>query len=446
MSNYWFFLSYARRNDISYTGTSEGSTPKLVRRLYEELSAEIINGADTGDAKSAEQIGFFDQTGIEPGDKWDNKVAQALTSARVMLCLFTRNYFNSTVSGQEMEVFRSRVESYANAKGIAHPPLIIPILWHGPDRIPKPLPSVVSSLQYTYDEFSKVYAKEGLEFLMRLEKHHDDYQEFLIKLARRLIDVAEEHPLTPMAVCPPLKTVKNAFAPATQIAPVGAPAAPAASTASTLTNCGPGFAHFVFVAGQRQELQGVRNVLAAYDQEGRLWKPYLPAVDRPVALFTQRAATDAELQHEVLPLSKVLMDQLDIADDTNTIVVLIVDPWTLNVQSYQDYMKTYDKRNLVSCAVIIVWNPDDQQDVLTPQQLQQKVRETFKNSLTNQNLYVRETTGSATNLNSELISAIIEIRRRLDMRAKLFRPVDPAGFAAIPQVATPSGAPSGNTP
>jgi hypothetical protein len=117
MSNYWFFLSYARRYDIAYTGTSEGSTPKLVRRLYEELSAEIINGADTGDARSAEQIGFLDQTGIEPGDKWGDKVAEALTSARVMLCLFTRNYFKSNVCGQEVEVFRSRVRAMRMPKG-----------------------------------------------------------------------------------------------------------------------------------------------------------------------------------------------------------------------------------------------------------------------------------------------------------------------------------------
>jgi hypothetical protein len=76
---------------------------------------------------------------------------------------------------------------------------------------------------------------------------------------------------------------------------------------------------------------------------------------------------------------------------------------------------------------------------LTPEELRQKVRETFKNSLTNQNLYVRETIGSAADLSAELVSAIVEIRRRLDMRAKLFRPIDPAGFAAIPQVSTPSG-------
>jgi FxsC-like protein len=200
------------------------------------------------------------------------------------------------------------------------------------------------------------------------------------------------------------------------------------------------------VAGQQQELQTVRNTLTAYDSDGRLWKPYFPDVDRTVALFTQRAATDAELQHEVLPLSNALLAQLEAADESNTIVVLVVDPWTLNVQSYQEYMKSYDKRNLVSCAVLVVWNPADQNDRLTPPQLLQKVRETFKNSITNQNLYVREMVKSPADFNAELVSAIVEIRRRLDARAKLYRPIDSAGFTAIPQVATPSAPPSGNTP
>ncbi len=244
--------------------------------------------------------------------------------------------------------------------------------------------------------------------------------------------------------------MKNAFAPATAACGSGWSDCRRGGgdrrIDAALPNCGPGFAHFVFVAGHRQELQEVRNALAAYDKEGRLWKPYLPGIEKPVALFTQRAATDLELQHEVLPPSNALIEQLEIADDTNTIVVVIVDPWTLNVQTYQNYMKSYDKRNLVSCAVLIVWNPDDQKDKLTPQELRQKVRETFKNSLTNQNLYFRETISSASDLSAELGSAIVEIRRRLELRAKLFRPIDPAGFAVIPQVSTPSGAPSGTTP
>ena len=435
MTNYWFFLSYARRNDVSYTLGAEGdATHKLMRQLYEELAADIINNADTGGAKAIEQIGFFDQTGIEPGDKWDDKVAEALRTTRVMLCLFTRNYFKSVVSGKEVEVFRRRVEAYANEKGVSRPPLIIPILWHRPDRLPAALPDAVTDLQYTYDEFSKIYSQEGLEFIMRLTKHRDDYQEFLINLARRVVDVAEAHPLPPLAAVPALATVKSAF-----VAEPPPAAAGGAAPDQSLPNSGPGFAHFVFVAGQKQELQVVRKALAAYDKDGRSWKPYLPAVDKPIALFTQRAATDVDLQHEVLPLTDALLKQLDAADDSNTIVVLVVDPWSLNVKTYQEYMKSYDKRNLVSCAVLVVSNPDDRDEAFTPEQLQQRVRETFRNSLTNKNVYVRDTIRSAADLSAELVAAIVEIRRRLDERAKLFHPIDAGGFNTIPQVAAPSG-------
>ena len=273
MTDYWFFLSYARRNDVSHTlATDDDKTRKLVRRFHEELAAEIISRANTGQARTAEQVGFFDQVGIEPGDTWDVTLAEALRTARVMVCLFTRNYFNSRVSGQEFEVFQGRVRQHA--AGGALPPLIIPVLWHRPDKLPSTLPAAAADLQYTYDEFSKVYTQEGLEYIMRLTKHSDDYQEFLIKFADRLIEVAEKHVLKPLPQVPPLTTVKSAF----HVTPVAA-AAPQAGP-GTLANSGPNFVHFVFVAGQSHELQAIRNKLTAYAQEGRLWKPYLPDVDR----------------------------------------------------------------------------------------------------------------------------------------------------------------------
>jgi FxsC-like protein len=148
----------------------------------------------------------------------------------------------------------------------------------------------------------------------------------------------------------------------------------------------------------------------------------------------------------VLPFSSALIGQLETADKTNTIVIVIVDPWTLNLQLYQECMRTYDTRNLVSCAVLVVWNPAEEQDKLTLYQLWQKVRETFPNSLTSQGIYIRETISSAGELSTELVAAMVAIRRRLDERAKLFHPIDPAGFAAVPQISTVSGAPPGNTP
>ncbi len=55
MTNYWFFLSYARRNDISFTRLSErGDLPSSWYGACTKISsAEIINGADTGDATAS---------------------------------------------------------------------------------------------------------------------------------------------------------------------------------------------------------------------------------------------------------------------------------------------------------------------------------------------------------------------------------------------------------
>ncbi len=430
MNDYWFFLSYARRNDISYTTNEEGQTKQLVRRFYEELAAEIVSRGNTGAATKAEEIGFFDQVGIEPGDTWSEPVAEGLRTARVMLCLYTRNYFRSRVSGQEVDVFLRRVTQYARAKRLVlQPPLLIPVLWHREELLPSPLPPAVADLQYRFDQFPRVYAEEGLEYIMRTpNKHGDDYQQFLIRFADLLVRAAEEHPMPTLPVCPPLSSARNLFE-----REAGAPAAEEEEAGK-----GPGFLHFVFVVGRRSELEGIRSRLDPYANDARLWKPYVPAADRAVALFTQRAATDAELQHDVIQFTPALLDQLAEADDTNTMVILIVDPWTLNVPLYERQMREYDKRNLVSCGVLILWN-DLEQDQAATDALRARVKQTFRNVLTNNNMHIRAEVSSEADFRNELAAAIVEIRRRLNERANLLRPVDTAGYNAVPQLATPAG-------
>lgn len=431
MTDYWFFLSYARRNDLSRAlPADDDKSKKLIRRLYEDLAAELINGGVT-QATKLEDVGFFDQVGIEPGDQWDTTVAEALRTARVMFCLFTRSYFNSKVCGQEFEVFQRRVKNYASANGGRHAPLIIPVLWHRPDRIPA-LPKAVVDLQYTYDEFNDVYTSEGLEYIMRLEKHRDDYEQFVMKLRDHVIDVTAKYQLAPLAAVPPLTAVPNPFDAAQAVIVPGAQVVP---------ENGPSFVHFAYVVGDRQQLAGAGTNLDRYGADGRSWKPYIPEVDKPVGLITQRVATDVDLQHEVLPITATLIDQLKKADDTNTIVVLIVDPWTLKVQEYYDRMKEYDSRNLVSCGVLVVWSGNGQELGAAEAALRPRVDWTFANTLVNNNLYIRPRVASEAELRNEVTAAIIEIRRRLNERAKLFRRVDQAGFAAIPQVAAPGGGP-----
>jgi FxsC-like protein len=433
MENFWFFVSYARRNDLSYNIPSpDDSRAKLIRRFYEDLAAEIVSRAQTGEAKRADKIGFFDQIGIELGDKWHVPVADALRSCKTMLCLLTDNYFASKVAGQEFQIFSSRIGRYTYAKKLKEPPpLIIPLLWHAENELTTPLPKALSQLQYRHDEYGKTYAEEGLEKLLRLDKYKDHYNEFLIKLAIRIIGLAKEYSVPPLEQSPALLEAKNAFEPE-----------PAAPGPTEFVSQGPGVAHFAFVAGQNEELQAIRKQVQAYGLGGRFWKPYVPDVDQAVGLMTQRAATEVGLQHEVMPVTKDLVDRLEKADDTNTIVVLIIDPWSLNLQLYQEQMQRYDKRNLVSCAVLVVWNEKDLEPDYNLNALRQKIKSTFPNNLTNNNTYMRPAVCSEEELRTGLCKAIVEIRRRLNERAKLFRSVDDAGFSSLPQIvaATAPGA------
>jgi FxsC-like protein len=427
MSDYWFFLSYARRNDVSYTLGPKSEQKSRVAKFRDELAAEIISRAKTG-VTDIEQVGFLDQSGIEPGDKWDDKVAEALRTARVMVCLFSRAYFDSKVCGQEFEVFRARVADYA--KGAAQPPLIIPVLWHRPDKI-KPTPDVTADLQYTYDEYPPDYAAEGLEYLMRANGNDGEYQKFLIRMADRVVDVATRYAMQAAAVCPPLKSVQNAFASkssaVTAVAAVGA------------ANGGPGIVRFVFVAGNRAELETIRKKIDAYANEARFWKPYTPQTETAVGLLTQAAASSVLLQQELLPVTNTLMDELAAADDNNIIVVLIVDPWSLHLQLYEHQMRQYDQRNFISSALLVVWNESEQEPGLPVEKVWARVVATFRNNLATNTTYFRRRVSSEDELRAEINAAIVEIRRRLEERGKLFHPVDEGGFEVIPQVTATSG-------
>src|SRR5829696_5877328 len=134
MSDYWFFMSYARTDDDPY-----------LRLFYRDLGNEIRMVTGLPSDASVKDIGFFDQGSVEVGDTWDTELADALQNSRVMVCMNSRGYFNSEWGGIEFQVFRSRVEEYIkDSPGeIGPPPLIIPVLWRPPrllsGSMPKPL-------------------------------------------------------------------------------------------------------------------------------------------------------------------------------------------------------------------------------------------------------------------------------------------------------------------
>src|SRR5262245_2330733 len=101
MADPWFFLSYARRNNVA-----DG----YVRRFFEMLAIEVGKSAAAPSHLSVRDIGFFDES-IETGDVWDRTLSRALFSSRVLVCLYSRSYFASEWCGKEFQAFLSRFDA-----------------------------------------------------------------------------------------------------------------------------------------------------------------------------------------------------------------------------------------------------------------------------------------------------------------------------------------------
>ena len=82
-----------------------------------------------------------------------------------------------------------------------------------------------------------------------------------------------------------------------------------------------------------------------------------------VSSLVQAVAADADFGSDVVALDTNILQQIKAAWHENKIVVLVVDTWTLKLQSrIGDRMLEYDTRDFLNCAVLVVWNDQDERD------------------------------------------------------------------------------------
>src|ERR1700730_6299475 len=199
-TDYWFYVSYSRRD-------AEGN--KFISRFHADLAQEIARLAGLTD--NVGQIGFFDDRSIDVGDAWPRKQAEALATSRTLICIYSPNYFQSEMCGKEFQVFLSRLNGYTprlSKEGL--PPLIFPVLWDSPKRLPRTLPPAVYSIQYAREDLGNIYATNGLNYIMKLGKE-DEYRKVLAGFAELIHSRAKEYSLAPMQDLPALSGVESAF-------------------------------------------------------------------------------------------------------------------------------------------------------------------------------------------------------------------------------------------
>ncbi len=199
----YFFLSYARAdiNDGPYLKT-----------FFTDLRHEVR----TRCGLNADEVGFLDTTSIQAGQAWSDELANALGKSRTFVAICSRTFFASEYCGREWQVFSDRLRATADL------PALLPVIWT-PLRPP---PTILARLQYNHEDLGACYAANGLRYLLQLKRNHDEYQEFLVALAERIVHLAEESPLPPMRKAPDFHLVRNAFGPAAPPDPPDPPDSP----------------------------------------------------------------------------------------------------------------------------------------------------------------------------------------------------------------------------
>jgi FxsC-like protein len=140
------------------------------------------------------------------------------------------------------------------------------------------------------------------------------------------------------------------------------------------------FAEFVYVAATANEVVPLRQERSAYGDEGGLdWRPYLPEVDREVGMIASEIAGRERFRYELVRLEGDLIERISAAVEANKVVVVIVDPWTIRLQPYQQLMSRLDQRTFANCVIVVPVNFSDQETAQNEGLLRHALEATFVN-------------------------------------------------------------------
>jgi hypothetical protein len=79
-----------------------------------------------------------------------------------------------------------------------------------------------------------------------------------------------------------------------------------------------------------------------------------------VAAIAEKLAYDKDLIPDRIDFGADLIARLQDSKNKHRIVVLILDPWTVQLPEYYTRMKESGEQNLWKCVVVVPWNEDEE--------------------------------------------------------------------------------------
>jgi FxsC-like protein len=205
---------------------------------------------------------------------------------------------------------------------------------------------------------------------------------------------------------------------------------------------GPRHVQCVYVAATRGEMvgKGVRTAVDGYGEEsGMEWSPYHPRLRDEIGLLVNAVTAGEGFLYTYTDVDEHLVERLEDAKKRNKIVVLLVDAWTLCLDSYQERMREVDERSFFNTAILVPWNPEDPETAAQRAELQVRLEATFLDRYVTRDQFA-DAIETVEDLKNELKVALTRAKMRLINAAQVRKRVGEKTMAK-PTVAGPGGPP-----
>lgn len=419
---YYFFFSYSRSDNNEYLRTFYADLDQAVR--------DKIGGRD---------VSFFDQSGNEPGDAWEQNLEMALASSRVFVSVATASYCKKPYCGKEWAAFQERVARHMKGEKLSQlAPLAIPVLWIPPDERIAPFPDAIKCRHFHVGDPGSIPNKRGVAYLTKLKRvYEEEYLDLISSLADRIVSLAGVHEsFDRYSGVPKLSTLDSFF-----LAP-GATEARAIQPGAKQGGGGPKHVYFVYGAATPDEVrQTGRQGLDAYGESGGAeWQPFLPE-DRTIgAVAPQVASADGMITHE-LPFSADLDVQIRKCEINKQLVVVFLDAWSAKLQKYGDALRKVDQQNYINCSVLIPSNEEDPETRQAKAQLNETVQNILYHRFKNAgDLFLRHEVQGLPELREHIADVLVRLR------AEVITRTNPTAAALPPSGSRPSVSGPGRQP
>jgi hypothetical protein len=185
MSTPWFFLSYA---------SIDTKIDQHVVEFFTDLVNEVRVSAQLKKNKVTDDDIGFCASDIPQGSEWSKVLTTKLGSCRVLVCLYSKAYFESEPCGKEFWLFRNKFESNNLPPNSQSQFCVIPVLWVTDKNFHEgDLPQSLRSIHYKYSGYAEAVDAGGVYYLKADSQDRSKYQNCLKTFVAGIKEAAERN-------------------------------------------------------------------------------------------------------------------------------------------------------------------------------------------------------------------------------------------------------------